>query len=84
MIREKLIPNNMLEDKFVGTRFRVGYSRGYGDIISHEILRAHTKSFRKFTPFFCILGLTGYRLLLGRKFLLATGIFYQCQESYIL
>ena len=30
---------------------RVGYSRGYGDIISHEILGAHTKLFRKFKHF---------------------------------
>ena len=27
----------------------MGYSRGYGDIISHKILGAHTKCFRKFT-----------------------------------
>ena len=40
-----------LKDIFIlgSMKGRVGYSRGYGDIISHKILRAHTKCFRKFT-----------------------------------
>ena len=63
---------------------RVGYSQEYGDIMSHEILGANTKCYRKFMFFCRILSFTGSILLLESKSLLATGIVSQWQESYIL
>ena len=62
---------------------RVGYSRGYGDLISHKIMGAYTKFFKKCKRCCRILSFTENTLFFDRKFLLATGIFYQLQEIYI-